>query len=159
MSRKLYCKVYINNAAKSNGGTAYFSRDTDVKFDEHSTCIITFHNNEATQGGAVYSESNANITIGGQSKIFFTNNNATFGGAVYCYNKTIITTNGNSLITFTNNAALEQGGAFIVKHSSDFILKNSSTVIFDSNQAVHNGGSVFLEIKSGIHFEEHCSYI
>ena len=45
---------YINNTAKNNGGAVCFSRDCDVKFDETSTCMITFHNNEATQGGAVY---------------------------------------------------------------------------------------------------------
>ena len=74
---------YIDNAAKINGGATYFSRNSVITFDNDSTSVITFHNNEATQGGAVYSESNANITLGGQSKILFISNNATFGGAVY----------------------------------------------------------------------------
>ena len=82
-----------------------------------------------------YYDSNTNITIGGQSKIIFTNNNATQGGAVYCYNNTIITTNGNSLITFANNT--------VIKDNSDVKLKKRSTIIFDGNKAIHNGGSVF----------------
>ena len=149
------CTVrYINNTAESNGGAAYFTRDTDIKHNGYS--IIIFHKNEAAQGGAVYSESNTNITVGGQSKITFTNNIATFGGAVYCYNNTIITTNGQSLVILSNNTALEQGGAFVIKHNSDVKLVKRSTVIFESNKAAHNGGSVFVEFKSGIYFKEHC---
>ena len=149
----------INNTAKGNGGAVCSIRDSDFMFDEYCTCTVTFHNNEATQGGAVYSESNTNITIGGKSKISFTNNNATQGGAVYCYNNTIMTTKGNSLLTFASNTALEQGGAIVIKNSTDVKFKKNSTVIFYSNKAVHNGGSVFLEIKSGIYFEGQCVVI
>ena len=119
--------------------------------------LVTFHNNQATQGGAVYCESNINITLTGQSKINFTNNNATFGGAVYCYNNAIITTKGYSSITFTNNTALEQGGALVIKQNSNIATKETSIVVFDSNKVVHNGGSVFLEMNSVISFEGHCT--
>ena len=121
---------YINNIAKGNGGAVCSIRDSDFTFDEYCTCTVTFHNNKATQGGAVY-----------------------------CYNNTIMTTNGNSSITFANNTALEQGGALVVKHNADVKFKKHSTVIFDSNKAIHNGGSVFLEIKSVIYFEEQCGVI
>ena len=110
---------FIENTAVSNGGAVFFSSGSDVRFDEHSRCIVKFHNNEATQGGAVYSESNTNITLGGQSKVIFTNNSGTFGGVVYCYNNTFITTKTNSIITFTNNKVLKQGGGLALKHKSD----------------------------------------
>ena len=137
---------YTDNTARSYGGAVYFSSNSDVTFDKYSRCVVAFHTNEATQGGAVYCETNANITLGGQSKMILTNNNATFGGAVYCYNNTIITTKGYSSITFANNTALEQGGALVIKDNSKFELKEVSTAMLDSNEVVHNGGSVFLEI-------------
>ena len=145
---------YIDNTAKINGGGAYISEYCIITFDNDSTSVITFHNNEATQGGAVYSESNTIITLGGLSKILFINNNATFGGAIYCYNNTIITTKGYSLITFANNTAVKQGGTLVIKHKSHVKLNEISTVIFDNNTADHNGGSGFLEINSHISFEE-----
>ena len=148
---------YTDNRAKGYGGAVYFSSNSNASFDEHSRCVVTFHNNEATQGGAVYCETSASITLGGQSKVIFTNNNATFGGAVYCYNNTIITTRGYSCITFANNTALEQGSALVIKQNSKFKLKENSTAIFGNNIAVHNGGSIFLEMNSVISFEEHCT--
>ena len=149
--------TFTDNTAKRDGGAAHFGRDSSVTISEYSTCKITFHNNKATQSGAVYSDSNTNITLGGESKIIFANNDATFGGAVYCYNYTTITTKGNSLIAFTNNSALENGGALAMKLNSDIKIKNNSTVMFNNNKAVHNGGSLFSEINSCISFEEDCT--
>ena len=125
---------FIDNTAKINGGAACFSSNSNITFDKYSTCLITFHNNEATQGGALYSERNMSITIGGQSQLIFISNNASFGGAIYCTYNTFIMTRGNSLITFTNNTALNQGGALIIKQNSDVRLKEISNVIFDSNK-------------------------
>ena len=149
--------IFVNNTSKRDGGAVYFGKDSDITINEHSTCTITFHNNNATQGGAVYSVSNTNITLGGKSTIVFTKNDATFGGAVYYYNYATILTKGNCLIAFTDNSALENGGALVMKHHSNLKIKNSSTIIFNNNKAVHNGGSLFLEIKSKIFFEEDCT--
>ena len=148
---------FIDNTAKTTGGGAFFISNSNVTFDKYSTCLITFHNNKATQGGAICTENNSNITIGGHSHIMFTNNNATFGGAIYCSYNSIITTKGNSITTFTNNTALNQGGALIIKQNSDVRLKEVSIVIFDSNKAILNGGSVLSEFNSKLQFEDHCT--
>ena len=150
---------FINNSAKVYGGAAFHGSNSEITTGEYSTCKIIFHNNKATQGGAVYSESNTNIMLGGQSKIEFTNNNATLGGAIYFYDNTIITTTANSLITFANNTALEKGGALVIKQKSAVILKKYSTVLFYYNKAIHDGGSVFLEVSSCISYEDHCRVI
>ena len=149
---------YINNTAKGNGGAVCSIRGSDFMFDEYCTCTVTFHNNEATQGGAVYSESNTNITIGGKSKISFTNNNATQGGAVYCYNNSVIITNENPSITFANNTALEQGGALVIKHSTNVKFKKNSTVILDSNKADDGtGGAISTDSNSIIEFKDNST--
>ena len=149
--------TFTDNTAKHDGGAVHISRDSDITINEHSTCTITFHNNTATQGGAVYSDSNTYITLGGESIIFFINNDATFGGVVYCHNYTTLITKGNTLIKFTNNSAIENGGALAMKHNSDIKLKQKSTTMFNNNKAVHNGESLFLEINSDTSFEDDCT--
>ena len=148
---------FIDNTAKSNGGAICFSDNSTVSFDTNSTSIVTFHNNQATQGGAMYTEGNNNITIMGQSKIIFTNNNATSGGAIYCYNNSMITTRGSSLVTFANNTALNQGGALVIKQNSHGRFKESSNTTLNSNKAIFTGGSLLLELSSKLTFEDHCT--
>ena len=54
----------MDNTAKSNGGAACFGSNSNIIFDIYYTNTITFHNNRAVQGGAIYTESNTNIEIG-----------------------------------------------------------------------------------------------
>ena len=111
---------FDDNHAKYNGGAIYLSKSSLTMFVTGSRCTVILSNNKAANGGAVYSESNSNITF-----------------------------KQNSKVQFINNTGLVHGGAIFSKQSKT-TFKENSTTLFYSNHAFTNGGSIYSENKSTV---------
>lgn len=94
---------------------------------------VTFNNNTITngQGGAIYSNSGASLTIANAS---FTGNKSTTGGAIFIANGTPVLTD----VVFMDNAATGMGGAI---YASGTLSLNRT--VFSGNTAVQHGGAIW----------------
>ena len=148
-----------DNTAKYNGGAIYLGISSTIIFVKNSRCKAIFRKNKATNGGAVYSEENSSIILGGKSAVMFANNEATHdGGAIHCYNKSSITITGHSCVKFYYNKAT-QGGAIYSKNSSNIIFKQNSITEFINNTGLQHGGALFTELNCDVYSEENSTVI
>ncbi|WP_342329917.1 putative Ig domain-containing protein [Pedobacter sp. FW305-3-2-15-E-R2A2] len=94
---------------------------------------VKFNNNTITngQGGAIYSNSGASLTITNAS---FTGNKSTTGGAVFIANGTPVFND----VVFKDNAATGMGGAI---YASGTLSLNRTA--FSGNTAVQHGGAIW----------------
>ena len=151
-----FIATFIDNTAKYNGGGIYLGMSSTIIFVKESGCKAKFSKNKATNGGAVYSEENSNIVLGGKSVTIFADNEATHdGGAIHCYKSSVIIT-GNSYVTFYCNEAT-QGGAIYSKNNSNIIFKQNSTTEFINNTGLQHGGALFAKLNCDVHFEENST--
>ena len=109
---------------------------------------VTFDNNKAFQGGAVFINMLTNFIVKGNSIAFFYNNLATDGGgAVEVLNNSSITLHNNISIRFTNNGA-QYGGAIFLDATAVMVNNNNKNYInFDENNfAGILGSSVYQDV-------------
>ena len=163
-----YQNVLIENDENSNG-------TTKLVFGGKSK--VTFSNNDAEYGGAIYNTQN--IIIDENSNIIFSKNNALYGGAIYLKNNGNMIFKGTSIPTLTNknsyqnytesqycnstsneissitsfhdNIAKYTGGAVHVSKSSVIVCAKKFTcrVTFSNNTAT-NGGAIHCEDNSSV---------
>ena len=151
--------IFSDNTAKYNGGAIYLGISSTITFVKNSRCKAIFRKNKATNGGAVHSEENSSIILGGKSAMMFANNEATHdGGAVHCYNKSSITITGHSCVKFYYNKAT-QGGAIYSKNSSNIIFNQNSITEFNNNTGLQHGGALFTELNCDVCSEENSTVI
>ena len=138
-------------------GGAIYSDNSNITFDGNSS--VTFNNNEANKfGGAVFCRSTSHITFGGNSSVTFSNNNSSVdGGAVCCWSSSHITFDGNSSVKFSNNEASVDGGAVLCYASTHITFDGNSSVTFSNNEANDYGGAVFCYYSSHITFDGNSS--
>ncbi|WP_157262155.1 choice-of-anchor Q domain-containing protein [Pedobacter sp. PACM 27299] len=117
----------IESASYPGYGSALFNAGLGELID------VRFDNNTITngQGGAIYSNSGAVLTITNAS---FTANKATTGGAVFIANGAPVFTN----VSFKNNSAAGSGGAI---YASGTLSLNRTS--FTNNAAVLHGGAIW----------------
>ena len=152
-----YSATFRDNTAKYNGGAIYLGVSSAMMFVKDSRSKAIFSKNKATNGGAVYSQENSNIILGGKSAAIFANNEVTHdGGAIHCYNKSSVTITGHSCVKFFYNKAA-QGGAIYSERNSNIIFKQSSTADFVDNTGLQHGGALFIKLNCGIYFEENSA--
>ena len=114
------------------GGAIYHNSNTAIsRIGDENALTTGFYYNNATEGGALFNETNKTITT---VNAVFDHNSATSGGAVY--NKGTITTLKGE---FTNNTATSNGG---VLFNSGGVVSNMSGV-FTSNTSNAWGGVVY----------------
>ncbi|KZX14713.1 putative outer membrane protein pmp20 precursor [Methanobrevibacter cuticularis] len=122
---------FANNIAKLHGGAIYSGGNASTNLTIKSS---TFSNNNANQGGGIYS--NRTLTINSST---IQNNKATNqGGGIY-------TNVGNTIISsskFTSNTA--KSGAGIYSNGS---LRISSSTL-KSNKATNDGGALYINGSS-----------
>ena len=136
-------------------GGAIYSDNSNITFDGNSS--VTFNNNNASDyGGAVHCQGSSHITFDGNSSVTFNNNEARYGGAVYCRFSSYITFDGNSSATFNNNEANHSGGAVVCYDSSTITFDGNSSVTFNNNEARY-GGAVYCRFSSYITFDGNSS--
>ena len=153
--------VYINNHASvifegkcsitensAEDGTFYAGNSSSISFIEQSE--VSFTNNNATQGGAIYlhDESNLMITCKENCQVLFKGNKADVGGAIYHRNSNITFT-GCPNITFIDNNAIFQGGAINSYNNSYVKIQEHSSVQFIMNVA-DSGGAMHITTSSHV---------
>ena len=176
--------TFTNNEAVSGGGAAVRStKNCTITFGGNS--IVTFANNSAYSGGAIHSESLAKLTVDENSKVMLDTNRATNGGCLYFHTFSTVNFKGNSSILFINNTAVSTGGAVYSYYNSNITITESPNVTFiqniaktggaihattsdvkfsgktsltfKNNQAVHEGGAIYLSDQSNILFDKDVS--
>ena len=116
---------------------------------------VTFTNNRAFNGGAVYVGYNINIKSTQSSTLTFRNNQAHSGGAMYSYTSGI-SFQGNSSAVFNNNIALQDGGVLFSYKQCNISFIENSTATFAHNKAV-NGGTMYVGENINIKFQENST--
>ena len=154
--------VFKNNKGNDKGGAVCID-GTDptishkycypIKFDNMSE--VTFTNNEAFNGGAVYIGYNINIISKGDTAIAFNSNKAHIGGAIYSYASNI-TFQGESTARFNCNVALQNGGALFSYRHCNISFQENSTATFTHNEAAQ-GGVMHIQFNSAIKFQGNCT--
>ena len=144
---------------------------------------ITFHNNKADVGGAIYGRYFA-VSLKGNSSVTFSDNKGSAfsatSGAMAIF-KVNVTFDDDSTVTFLNNKADDCGGAVLAVESNitfnrnakvnfisnqgksyggalcilntNIIFTGNSITIFENNQGVHEGGAMSVDKNSNITFE------
>ena len=143
--------TYNNNMAKNGGGSIYSEGNSSVVCAGNSA--VSFNSNTAHDGdgGAVYSNINSEMTFKDDCKLSFAHNYAILGGTVYSSYNSSITFDGNTSIVFNNNTAISGGAIYVNSHCLIVFAGNCmSTVKFNSNKAIQNGGAIQLETDSSV---------
>ena len=139
---------FIDNSATVDGG-AILQINTTVIFN---SCTVVFNKNSAREkGGALCAFTNSNVTIKGNLTAKCINNRAMNGAFLFKYNSVFIT-DENSNASFSNNTA-ESGGAIYITNDSGMLCKGNSMVAFNANKVSYDGGAVYAEQSSNIHFK------
>ncbi|AKL97547.1 OmpA family protein [Endomicrobium proavitum] len=156
--------IFDGNKATTNGGALYITGNTSqIIFADGST--ITFTNNNAAQGGAVYATAGANVVFTTGAHYVVSNNTATYGGFIAVNNATATFKSGvdfslsNSSATYggflyaTNNAIANfeniyaatntaVSGGFLYGAAGAIINIAGSTIA--ANVATSNGGALYI---------------
>ena len=128
--------TFLGNGDFSNASGAILSLHSNIAL---TNC--TFESNTAYYGGAMYVQTESNITLDGYNS-FIGNEARSSGGAIFASKSSIIIIKGMDN-HFENNTASENGGAggAISIVESDLLV--SGNVIFAFNRAIR-GGAIFL---------------
>ena len=126
------------------GGAMYATFGSGITFEESSN--ITFTDNSATLGGAIFIE-DSNLTMYG--RVLFERNTACYyGGAITIFdyrgrqNDIMINCSGRS-ITFRNYTG-RYGGAIYASSSAESLNVELKDILFERNTAVIDGGAVYV---------------
>ena len=166
-----------------NGGAIRSSGHCKIMFTENSVVMLT--SNTGYSGGAVDAYNHGNLTFEGNSRVIFANNEATNGGSLFLHTKSNIIFKDNSYIEFVNNTARGSGGAVYTYGNSDITVTGSpniyfthnvaktggaihvticniqisgtSNISFNNNEAVHEGGAVYLNDDSSLLFDKNVN--
>ena len=141
---------FVNNSAFS-GGAVSSQNYANLLFEGNSS--VTLDTNKASDGGSLYMRTFSKVMFKGNGTTIFYNNTAgASGGAVYFYDNFNITVTESSNLNFTRNVA-KTGGA-IYGTVCDVNFSGSSKLAFKNNEAVHEGGAIYLSDRSNILFDE-----
>ena len=119
---------------------------------------LTFNNNTAHIGGAIFSYA-YHITFQGNSHARFSNNVALQnGGVLFCSSECNISFTEDSIVTFSHNEAA-QGGVIHIQFNSVIKFQGNSTISFTENKAIENGGVIHSYINSFIEFDDYTTVL
>ena len=137
--------IFYNNNAHYQGGAILF-RDVDSKL----LGSITFNNNTANFGGALYilrtnisfnvdqTENTSSAIIAFQNNIASNN----LGGAIKSYKSNLTFTMS---VLFEGDTAHHDGGAMSLSDTSKLVLAPRLNISFTKNLAYNNGGALYIE--------------
>ena len=145
--------MFTSNAGYSGGAVDAYNHGNLIF--EGNTRVV-FANNEATNGGSLFLHTKSNTIFKDNSYIEFVSNTARgSGGAVYTYENSDITVIGSPNIHFTHNVA-KSGGAVHVT-ICNIQVSGTSNISFNNNEAVHEGGAVYLSDDSSMLFDRNVN--
>lgn len=105
-----------------------------------NNAVLTFFENFAVRGGAVYAEDKLNISNNADT-LFEGNTASDAGGAIFVDN--LLTINGNKKVSFEGNEATGRGGAIHAWGNLD--ISNNDSIFFIDNKAGSQGGAVYID--------------
>ena len=193
---------FTNNTAMNNGGGVFLTNHSSIQFKaipkdnqsyDNQVCglqfiVVTFHNNTAQYGGAIYAE-NSNVSFGDSAYaimignhaeqyggVLYTSkysiiefegnctavlryNSAHFGAAVYMYLNSNVTFEGNSEVIFTDNINYHYGGALFIDDHCTGIVRGNSTLTFTHNTCKGDAGALYVDRSTVVTVEENTTLI
>ncbi len=123
-----------------------FSEDVDISIIFANMIVnddITFKNNQANRGGAIYIQTNAHIS--GTGKLTLEKNSATYGGAIF--NNDTLTFDDSFNLEILDNHASENGGGLYI---NDTFQLNTNFKLYN-NSADNYGGGIFANVAMNLH--------
>ena len=126
--------IFKSNTASFGGGAVFASRLSRSTISGNETVFIS---NSANFGGAVMSFGEVNIT---GSSVLFNNTALLNGGAITTADSNLVF---GGEVEVSANSALSDGGVYSAS-STLYILPNT-TVYFQNNLAMQQGGAIFVE--------------
>ena len=127
-----------------------------VEIMENSS--VTFDNNTAMVGGAIYFSNQSNFIFDDHSLALFHNNTAMFGGSLVITNNGFATFKGNSVVQFNMNRA-ESGGAILIQNTSVLRSEERAKVSFEDNIATVAGGAITSVMTSDVFFTQYSTVL
>ena len=104
---------------------------------------VSFHNaGDATSGGAVYGGEYSTISLKDNEAVTFSENNADAGGAVFGAFNTI-NLEGNAAVTFSGNYSSSYNGGAIYGYGNTINLEGNAAVTFSGNTSSYLGGAIY----------------
>ncbi|MBQ4091049.1 MAG: hypothetical protein IJC64_01900 [Clostridia bacterium] len=140
---------YLDNGTQKTGlgfGGVFYANNSHLEVVGNNG-NVSFTNNKAASGGAIFAENNATVSITGAS---FTSNSTTgIGGAIY-----LSTTSGSLSVSnssFTSNTATLYGGAIFAAGDNTLNLEEGpklsvslTNCAFSQNTSGSEGGALYL---------------
>ncbi|MCL2506876.1 MAG: OmpA family protein [Endomicrobia bacterium] len=123
--------IFTSNVAGMNGGAIYNTGKIILS-------SVTFNENEARSGGAIFNVTRGNIEMIGDITFSLNKSTPGGGGAIYLQANSTITSTAGSNIRFMYNSATTNGGA-IFNLSGTVEL---SSALFNQNTAGFGGGAI-----------------
>ncbi|MCQ2366500.1 MAG: autotransporter-associated beta strand repeat-containing protein [Akkermansia sp.] len=137
---------FHNAGGATSGGAVYGGEYSIISLKDNEA--VTFSENNADAGGAVFGAFNTINLEGNAAVTFWGNYSSSYnGGAIYGYGNTI-NLEGNAAVTFSGNTSSYLGGA-IYGGNSIIRMKDNEVVTFTGNSA-NDGGAICGECDSVI---------
>ncbi len=125
--------LFDGNASNGGGGAIYTSANSSSLL---SLTDVTFTNNHAEDGGAIY-HVDGSMSLDGA--IVFEGNTCTgYGGAMYFGVNATVTIESTAQLSFISNEAGEYGGAIV-----NFTILSINNAEFTGNKAGIDGGAIY----------------
>ena len=135
---------FISNKAILSGGAGYFRSNCNFIMEENS--MVTFDDNTAFEGGAVWTDDYINLILNENSTAFFYNNLANEGGgAVKALGNSNVLLKDIISIKFVNNSA-QYGGAIYLGTTAALVNdSNEKCMDFVNNVAKISGNLIYQD--------------
>jgi predicted outer membrane repeat protein len=149
--------TFTGNTADGDAGGIYggpntYAHLTNVSFDGNTSggygggiynngggfelSNVTFNNNDADEGGGMYSYGTQSLTV-----VTFSNNSATYGGGLSSQNDVNLTD-----VSFISNTAQEGGGFYYYGYKGTYGHTDLNNVTFSNNSATTDGGGMYVRL-------------
>lgn len=137
------------SGGRALGGALYLSSDAIVEIS-HNTGNVSFSDNKAAEGGAMYFTAGSTGTISQNGSVNFENNSATHGAGIYAAGAVSIS--GNGSVLFSGNTAEEGSAIYAMSGSKVDICDNTGSITFTNNEsatgAIHVCSSAEVNLRN-----------
>ncbi len=139
---------FVGNEAKDSGGAIWAQCLTVEGTSMCSNGALTFESNSSqSNGGAIYVS--GKVAMNQNTVLTFSKNQSEkCGGAIYAASggsgtKTMDISGHSGSVVFENNEAVEQGGAIYVRQDYSVSFEDNNSVVFRGNSA-SDGGAIYV---------------
>ena len=157
VSQVMVDQIFVQDPSNRTMGDLYMYTMiySVVLFDEEST--VTFKNNGAYNGGALYIQLHGNVSLKGNSISEFNANLAKVGGAIHTSKYCNIVFEENSTARFNGNTATYAGSIYLGDHSTVTFMANSEVLFNNNNVDRIGGGAMYIDYRSNLTFKDNSN--